>query len=107
MILSRITRDYFAGIQKYQNNPTSTSLDTKDYSIHNIDFPGITICSNTKIMKSNFRAAMKAGNMPWKKLTEELIKDGTVQVAFKYLDNFFSIFSEQVSIQQLMTKESI
>ena len=30
-------------------------------------------------MKSNFRAAMKAGNMPWKKLTEELIKDNTVQ----------------------------
>ena len=36
-------------IQKYQNNPTSTGLDTKDYPIMNIEFPGITICPNTKV----------------------------------------------------------
>ena len=41
------------GIQKYQNNPTSTSLDTKHYSIHNVDFPGITICPNTKVRAEN------------------------------------------------------
>ena len=40
------------GIQKYQNNPTSTSLDTKHYSIHNVDFPGITICPNTKVREA-------------------------------------------------------
>ena len=42
---------FFEGIQKYQNNPTSTGLDTKDYPILNIDFPGITICPNTKVIR--------------------------------------------------------
>ena len=71
-------RSNFTGIQKYQNNPTSTSLDTKHYSIHNVEFPGITICANTKIMKSNFRTAMKAKNLPWRNLTQELIDKNTV-----------------------------
>ena len=39
------------GIQKYQNNPTSTGLATKDYPIMNIEFPGITICPNTKVVR--------------------------------------------------------
>ena len=46
------------GIQKFLYVPTSTSLDTREYSIRNIDFPGVTICPNSKIMKSSFRAAM-------------------------------------------------
>ena len=96
------------GIQKYQNNPTSTSLDTKHYSIHNVDFPGITICPNTKvsekprddamnasnvltgvckfvfnlqIMKSNFRAAMRTKSLPWRNLTQKMVDDGTVASA--------------------------
>ena len=46
------------GIRKYQNNPTSTSLGTKHYPVYNIDFPGVTICPNTKVgywvLVSNF-----------------------------------------------------
>ena len=44
-------------------------MDTKDYPILNIEFPGITICPNTKIMKSNFRVAMASSHLPWKNLT--------------------------------------
>ena len=97
----------FVGIQKYQNNPTSTSLDTKHYSIHNIDFPGITICANTKIMKSNFRTAMKTKSLPWRNLTQELIDQNTVASAaefqfglIQYLNNMaeFSIDPKGVEL---------
>ena len=40
------------GIDRYQNDPTSTSLETTDYPIWNIDFPGVTICPNTKVSAS-------------------------------------------------------
>ena len=46
---TNVSSKFLLGIQKYQNNPTSTGLDTKDYPISNIDFPGITICPNTKV----------------------------------------------------------
>ena len=41
-----------SGIEKYINDPTSTTLETTDYPIWNIDFPGVTICPNAKVPKS-------------------------------------------------------
>ena len=41
-----------AGVEKYINDPTSTTLETTDYPIWNIDFPGVTICPNAKVPKS-------------------------------------------------------
>ena len=105
-------RPFFIGIQKYQNNPTSTSLDTKHYSIHNIDFPGITICANTKIMKSNFRTAMKAKSLPWKNLTQELLDKNTVtSVAdfqfglLKYLNNMAEFSIDPKGVELLENKK--
>ena len=37
------------GVEKYINDPTSTTLETTDYPIWNIDFPGVTICPNAKV----------------------------------------------------------
>ena len=31
------------------NDPTTTGLETTDFPIWNIDFPGVTICPNTKV----------------------------------------------------------
>ena len=35
------------------NDPTTTGLETTDYPIWNIDFPGVTICPNTKVDSIN------------------------------------------------------
>ena len=44
---------YFPGLDKYQNDPTTTSLETTDFPIWEIDFPGVTICPNAKVGKVN------------------------------------------------------
>ena len=106
------------GIQKYQNNPTSTGLDTKDYPIMNIEFPGITICPNTKvislgklvspilslfllkIMKSTFRVAMESKHLPWKNLT---LKRGP-EYQYKlltYLNNMVKFSVDPRSLEKL------
>ena len=66
------------------NDPTTTGLETTDYPIWNIDFPGVTICPNTKVKNefaqtlkmfqfsqlttSNFKAALTNPSLPWAKL---------------------------------------
>ena len=52
----------FAGIDKYINQPTSTSLDTRDYPVWNIDFPGVTICPNSKVGMSLLRMKLLTPN---------------------------------------------
>ena len=37
-----------------------------------VDFPGVTICPNSKIIKSRFRAAMSSSRLPWKNITQKL-----------------------------------
>lgn len=100
------------GIEKYQNNPTSTSLDTKHYSIHNIDFPGITICANTKIMKSNFRTAMKTKSLPWRNLSQELIDKNTVASAsefqfglIQYLNNMAEFSIDPKGVEMIENRQ--
>ena len=44
---------HFSGLDKYMNDPTTTGLETTDYPIWNIDFPGVTICPNTKVGNRN------------------------------------------------------
>ena len=39
-----------SGYDKYMNDPTTTGMETTDYPIWNIDFPGVTICPNTKVI---------------------------------------------------------
>ena len=36
-------------IKRYINDPTTTTLQTTDYPIWKIDFPGVTICPNMKV----------------------------------------------------------
>ena len=65
------------------NDPTTTGLETTDYPIWNIDFPGVTICPNMKVDSKNiilkkilysqlatskFKAALADPNLPWAKL---------------------------------------
>ena len=38
----------------------------------NVDFPGVTICPNNKIMKSRFRAAMRDKRLPWYNITQKM-----------------------------------
>ena len=38
-----------SGLEKHMNDPTTTGLETTDFPIWNIDFPGVTICPNTKV----------------------------------------------------------
>ena len=74
------------GIQKFLYVPTSTSLSTTDYSIRNIDFPGVTICPNSKIMKSSFRAAMNSSKLPWANLTAEMDDEAAKEFRYSLLD---------------------
>ena len=57
-------------MDKYQNTKTITSVQTTNYPISNIDFPAITVCSNTRVSKSRYNAAMENSKLPWKNLTE-------------------------------------
>ena len=74
------------GIQKFLYVPTSTSLDTREYSIRNIDFPGVTICPNSKIMKSSFRAAMGSSKLPWANITKDMDKETAMEFQYSVLD---------------------
>ena len=74
------------GIQKFLYVPTSTSLDTREYSIRNIDFPGVTICPNSKIMKSSFRAAMGSSKLPWANITNTMDKETAMEFHYSVLD---------------------
>ena len=92
------------GIQKYQNNPTSTGLDTKDYAIMNIEFPGITICPNTKIMKSTFRVAMASSHLPWKNLTKTR-GPGYQYKLLTYLNNMVKFSVDPRSLEKIDDSE--
>ena len=74
------------GIHKFLYVPTSTSLDTRDYSIRNIDFPGVTICPNSKIMKSSFRAAMSSSKLSWANITAKMDEATTKDFRYSVLD---------------------
>ena len=58
-------------LEKYQNSKTITTVETTNYPICNIDFPGITVCSNVRVSSSLFNKALKNSKLPWKNLTEE------------------------------------
>lgn len=55
-------------INKYNDSPTIISPKTTNYPIWNIYFPAVTICSNNKLMKDQFRKVLKQS--PWKNLSE-------------------------------------
>jgi amiloride-sensitive sodium channel len=52
---------------KWQTVPTITSVATTNYPIWSIYFPAVTICSNNKIIASQFKAILK--RQPWKNLS--------------------------------------
>ncbi|XP_023328627.1 pickpocket protein 28 isoform X2 [Eurytemora carolleeae] len=56
-------------IDKYSNTPTITTVDTTNYPIANIDFPGVTVCSNIRVSANNYKKASKKD--PWKKYDDE------------------------------------
>ena len=58
-------------MEKFLKTKTITSILTTNHPISEIDFPGITICSNTRVSKSRYDAAMKNSKLPWKNLTEK------------------------------------
>ena len=66
--------------EKYKNTKTITTVDTTNYPISNIDFPGVTVCSNIRISNSLFTSAMKHSKLPWKSLTKEDQSNGVGQI---------------------------
>ena len=80
-----------SGLEKYMNDPTTTGLKTTDYPIWNIDFPGVTICPNTKVKMyfwkvlfsqlatSKFKSALTNPSLPWAKL----LKDANATLALE------------------------
>ena len=67
-------------IEKYQNTKTITTVETTSYPIWNIDFPGITVCSNIRVSNSRFKSAMSNSKLPWTNLTEDLQNYGVGQI---------------------------
>ena len=41
---------FLTDVRRYIKDPTTTTLASTDYPIWNIDFPGITICPNMKVI---------------------------------------------------------
>ena len=78
----------------------------------NVDFPGVTICPNNKIMKSRFRAAMRDKRLPWYNITQKTNSeeagagDEFQYELLDYLTNLvmFSIDPEGVSGTQCSVK---
>ena len=66
--------------EKYKESKTLTTVDTTNYPIWNIDFPGITVCSNIRISASRLRATLRNSKLPWKNLTEEEQQLGVNQI---------------------------
>ena len=66
--------------EKYKNTKTITTVDTTNYPISNIDFPGVTVCSNIRISNSLFISAMKHSKLPWKNLTKQDQSNGVGQI---------------------------
>ena len=67
-------------IDKYQNTKTITTVDTTNHPIWNIDFPGITICSNIRVSKSLFNSTLANSKLPWRNLTEHEQSYGVGQI---------------------------
>ena len=65
-------------IEKFHECKTITTVDTTNYPIWNIDFPGITVCSNIRVANSLFESTMS--RYPWKNLTEADQSYGVGQV---------------------------
>ena len=57
-------------VEKFLKTKTITSIQTTNYPISEIDFPAISVCSNTRVSKSRYEAAMKNSKLPWKNLTD-------------------------------------
>ena len=66
----------------------------------NIEFPGITICPNTKIMKSAFRIAMESKHLPWKNLTLKRGPEYQYQL-LTYLNNMVKFSVDPRSLEKL------
>ena len=61
----------------------------------NVDFPGVTICPNSKIMKSKFRAAMNAKNLPWLNITKKL-EDANTGAGAEFQFNLLNYISNLI-----------
>jgi len=101
-ILDTIKSKHLTGIEKYIYTPTSTSLETRHYPIVNVDFPGVTICPNAKIMKSKFKAAMSSSNLPWQNLTTKLDNENSGTGS----DFHYSLLEYMINILMFNTKPS-
>ncbi len=55
---------------KWRNSPTYTSINTTNYPVWGMAFPGVTICSNMLIKHNQLKAALKRDK--WKAVREKL-----------------------------------
>ncbi|XP_023321954.1 uncharacterized protein LOC111696554 isoform X2 [Eurytemora carolleeae] len=68
-------------MDKYNNTPTITTVETTNYPISNIDFPGVTVCSNIRVsLRSLLEATQKP---PWNKYNTTL-KNQMILSLLKY-----------------------
>ena len=58
-------------LAKHQNTKTITTIDTTNYPIWNIDFPGVSVCSNIRVSQSLYKATMTHSRHPWANHTDE------------------------------------
>ncbi|XP_023340883.1 sodium channel protein Nach [Eurytemora carolleeae] len=56
-------------LQKYSDSPIIISVETTNYNIANIKFPGVTVCSNFRISNNNFKKTIK--KTPWKQYEKD------------------------------------
>ena len=57
-------------VEKFLKTKTITSVQTTNYPISEIDFPAISVCSNTRVSRARYEAVIKNSKLPWKNLTK-------------------------------------
>jgi amiloride-sensitive sodium channel len=81
---------------KWQTVPTITSVATTNHPIWSIYFPAVTICSNNKVVASQFRAILK--RQPWKNLSTESGDSDLFEKDLKTAVRTVALFNEEPEI---------
>ena len=46
-------------VEKFDNSPIIMSIEETNYPVYKVQFPAVTICSNSRVVRKNFEKAMK------------------------------------------------
>ncbi len=85
---------------KWQNSPTYTSINTTNYPVWSMPFPGVTICSNLMVNLNLLSGALK--RTAWKSIKAEDTYSSLTDEAFKKVVEGALVIASQVLFQHAL-----